>query len=171
MTKLTGRCLDFYEDSLEGAKDGDVWLQPKLDAEGRINVMGRHTNGGYSGYIAGYVQAAGGRRRFVGWRDIFANEENRYSQAGKKDYAIERVQKMIEALGGQEIHQVKGGWALVSTECLQAAAAAGASVKSPADRVLERLNAKMGLDPTVPRKPFVDPKTNRRRISNDQGTT
>lgn len=119
ITKLTGKCLDFYEDDLTTAQEGDVWLQPKLDAAGRINVRGRHTNSGYSGYIAGFVQADGGRRRFIGWRDIFPNEENCYRYASERTEAIWRVETIIRALGGTEVQQIKGGWALASTERIE----------------------------------------------------
>lgn len=141
VTTLTGRCLSFHDDPLDAAQEGDVWLQPKLDAVGRAHVRGRHTNFGYSGYIAGFVQAAAGRRRFLSWREIFSKEENCYLYAHEQSEAIQRVKGTIEALRGHKIHQVKGGWELVSLERIAAAVEAG-SRETVRARLLAEIAAK-----------------------------
>jgi hypothetical protein len=44
--------------------DGDITIQAKLDAKGRMAVAGSHANLGYSGYFVGYVFLAGKQRRW-----------------------------------------------------------------------------------------------------------
>ena len=111
--KLSGRVLDQYEDAIEDANEGDIWIRPQLDAVGRLAVSGRHANWGYSGYVVVSLHADGARRKFLGSQDLYPLGENRYASQSERGRAETEVTSRIAALKGEEIVKVKGGWRLV----------------------------------------------------------
>lgn len=136
---ITGRTLDFYDDNPDenpGAdpQDGDVWLQSRLDAEGRAAVRGRHANLGYSGYYTAYLHAEGGRRRFIGWRDLFPNEENRFRRQADRNHTLHLVNGCIKALRGHETTKVRGGWGFADHDAAIEAATAYIALHEAAKR-------------------------------------
>ena len=151
MVTLTGQVWDIYQDEDRQADDGDIWLQSKLDGAGRASVAGRHANNGYSGWFAGFIQAEGGRRRFLSWRLMFPDMQNGYSrQADKADTAF-RIEECLKALGDLEIVKLKGGWgfadeAEVERRIIQHWEAWNAPppdiTREKAQEIADRLNAK-----------------------------
>lgn len=110
MVRFTGKTWDIYQDEGEDADDGDVWLQAKLDNAGRAAIAGRHANHGYSGWFVGFIQAKGGRRRFLSWRIMFPDMQNGYEIQAHKADTIFRIEECLKAFNDMEIGQVKGGW-------------------------------------------------------------
>lgn len=115
--KLTGRIRDYYEFKddfldLEDVHEGDILVQPKQDAVGRLNVQMRSSNLGYSGYFAGLLYADGGARRFLKWVDLWPIAENTYRAQQDKGVAINEMQQTISRLAGSVMVKVKGGWQL-----------------------------------------------------------
>ncbi len=92
--------------------DGDVRVVSMLDQAGRMNVRGRHTNLGYSGYWKGSIFFNRKPQAIVNWRDLFPQEENRYSVA---QYQPEAMSEVIRILGSHKSTmalRAKRGWSL-----------------------------------------------------------
>jgi len=115
--KLTGTIHDYYEfqDGFiepEDLQEGDILVQPKLDALGKMAVSGGNANYGYSGYYTGFLYADGKARRFLKWVDLWPVGENTFRAQQDKPQALEEMQKTITRLAGTHMVKVKGGWQL-----------------------------------------------------------
>ncbi|MFT3687455.1 hypothetical protein [Paenirhodobacter sp.] len=115
--QLTGAVHDYYdfkdggidEDEL---REGDVLIQPKLDAAGRYAAQGRHANLGYSGYYAGFLYADGGARRFLQWKDLWPIAENTFAAQQDKPQAVRDIATTVARLAGSVMVKANGGWCL-----------------------------------------------------------
>ena len=101
---LTGNVYDGFDVGYvaDELRDGDVVLDGMLDANGRENMMGRHTNYGYSGYYRACVIVAG-KKKFMNLFDFCPNGENRYDAQGEKEDAYDAVEEIISDSAGKEL--------------------------------------------------------------------
>ena len=114
---LTGRFHDYYDfkDGLldeDDCEDGDLLLQPKADAAGRMARAGNHTNWGYSGYFLAYLFAEGGARKLLNYQALWPNEENRYPASQERSQTMNRIEASLSHQSGRAALKVKGGWRL-----------------------------------------------------------
>lgn len=115
--ELTGRFhhyTEFKDDLIDPdeLQEGDILIQPKLDARGRMAVKGGNANYGYSGYFGGFLYADGNARRFLKWVDLWPIGENTFEAQKDKHSAIEAMQHAITRLAGCKMIKVNGGWQL-----------------------------------------------------------
>jgi hypothetical protein len=134
--RMTGIVRDQYGEALADADDGDIWIRPQLDAEGRHAVAGRHTNWGYSGYFVLALHANAGRRKLLDARIIFPLGQNRYSSKGEQSSAEGEVRQRVLALSGEKAVKVKGGYALVE---------GGAAMERMSQRLAEEAESRKHL--------------------------
>lgn len=77
---------------------GDVEVVSRLDASGRHNLAGRHTNLGYSGYFKARVFDGKRWRTFKIW-DFVPEDARRFPAQGDK---LHKMQEVIDAIRAQE---------------------------------------------------------------------
>lgn len=111
---ISGEVLEW--DEIDIAEDGDIILQAKLDEHGRIAVLGRHANFGYSGYFKGYVALDGKRKNIVDWWTLFPLDEHHYQMQGEKRAAIERIRERVSREKGKAVTKVYRGFAFNPVE-------------------------------------------------------
>jgi hypothetical protein len=121
--QLTGRVLDWGDDHLAEAADGDIQIQAQIDAAGRFAIRGGHTNFGYSGRYVGFVCLRGARKRLVDWWTLFPSKEHHFAAQQDKPQVEALIRDYLEARTGAEVIKVPRGYAFDSQAHLERQAA------------------------------------------------